>query len=137
MAHPEGLDFLVHKTDWKQHRFDEAPAPEAADGQVLFRVDRFAFTANNISYALAGDMLGYWRFFPAPEGWGRLPVMGFADVIESRHADVAIACAFRFLGEAHPSIRAADRWPALAAHSERCEALDAFSSVTQRFIPPS
>jgi len=90
MAHPDGLDFLVNKTDWKQHRFDEAPVPDLADGQVLFRVDRFAFTANNISYALAGDMLGYWRFFPASDGWGRLPVMGFADVIESSHADVAV-----------------------------------------------
>jgi hypothetical protein len=90
MARPDGLDFLVHKTDWKQHRFDEGPAPDLVDGQVLFRVDRFAFTANNISYAVAGEMLGYWRFFPAPDGWGRLPVMGFADVIESRHADVAV-----------------------------------------------
>jgi hypothetical protein len=34
-------------------------------------------------------MLGYWRFFPAPDGWGRLPVMGFADVIQSEHPGVA------------------------------------------------
>jgi NADPH:quinone reductase-like Zn-dependent oxidoreductase len=90
MAHPPGLDFLVNKSDWEQHRFDEAPAPEIGDGQVLFRVDRFAFTANNISYALAGYTLGYWRFFPAPDGWGRLPTMGFGDVIASRHPDVAV-----------------------------------------------
>ncbi|MDJ0867923.1 MAG: DUF2855 family protein [Myxococcota bacterium] len=90
MTHPAGLDFLVHKTDWKQHRFDDAPAPELGDGQVLFRVDRFAFTANNISYALAGDLIGYWRFFPAPEGWGRLPTMGFADVVDSKHPGVAV-----------------------------------------------
>jgi NADPH:quinone reductase-like Zn-dependent oxidoreductase len=89
MAYPAGLDFLVNKSNWKQHRFDDAPVPELRPGQVLFRVDRFAFTANNISYALAGDMLGYWRFFPAPEGWGRLPTMGFGDVIASRHADVS------------------------------------------------
>jgi NADPH:quinone reductase-like Zn-dependent oxidoreductase len=89
MTHPAGLDFLVNKSDWKQHRFDDAPVPEIGDGQVLFRVDRFAFTANNISYALAGDMLGYWRFFPAPEGWGRLPTMGFGDVIASNHPGVA------------------------------------------------
>jgi NADPH:quinone reductase-like Zn-dependent oxidoreductase len=90
MAHVDGLDFLVNKTDWKQHRFVDTPVPELADGQVLFRVDRFAFTANNISYALAGDMLGYWRFFPAPDGWGRLPTMGYADVIESQQAAVAV-----------------------------------------------
>jgi NADPH:quinone reductase-like Zn-dependent oxidoreductase len=90
MAHPAGLDFLVDKSDWKQHRFDAVPVPEIGDGQVLFRVDRFAFTANNISYALAGDMLGYWRFFPAPEGWGRLPTMGFGDVIASSHPQVCV-----------------------------------------------
>ena len=71
MAKPDALDFLVNKTDWKQYRFEDTVLPALADGQVRFGVDRFAFTANNISYALAGDMLGYWRFFPAPDGWGR------------------------------------------------------------------
>jgi NADPH:quinone reductase-like Zn-dependent oxidoreductase len=90
MSHPAGLDFLVNKGDRKQHRCDDAPVPDLADGQILFRVDRFAFTANNISYALAGESLRYWDFFPAPEGWGRLPTMGYADVIESKHAEVAV-----------------------------------------------
>ncbi|MAI81154.1 MAG: hypothetical protein CL917_19590 [Deltaproteobacteria bacterium] len=90
MSHSDGLDFMVKKSDWQLHRFEEGPAPEISEGQILFRVDRFALTANNISYALAGDMLGYWRFFPAPEGWGRIPAMGFADVIESKHPEVAV-----------------------------------------------
>lgn len=90
MPQLDGLDFLVNRSDWKQHRFDASPAPGIADGEVLFRVDRFAFTANNISYAVAGDLLGYWRFFPAPAGWGRIPVMGFADVVESKHPAVAV-----------------------------------------------
>ena len=90
MARPTGLDFLVDKSDWTRRRFDDVTPPALAEGQVRFRVDRFAFTANNISYAVAGDALGYWRFFPAPEGWGRLPVMGFADVVESKHDAVAI-----------------------------------------------
>jgi len=89
MTNPPGLDFLVNKSDWKQHRFEETAVPDVSDGQVLFRVDRFAFTANNISYALAGDMLGYWKFYPAPDGWGRLPTMGFGDVIVSKHSEVA------------------------------------------------
>jgi NADPH:quinone reductase-like Zn-dependent oxidoreductase len=83
-----GLVLEVKKSDWAETRFVEEPIPTLAPGQVLFRVDRFALTANNISYALSGDMLGYWRFFPAEEGWGRIPVMGFADVIGSTHADV-------------------------------------------------
>ena len=84
------LDFLVNRSDWTKTEISEGPAPaDLAPGQVLFRVDRFAFTANNISYALAGDMIGYWRFFPAREGWGRIPVMGFADVIASTHSEVS------------------------------------------------
>ncbi len=52
------------------------------------------------------------------------------------HADIAVACALRFLAEAHPGIHAAGRWPALAGHAARCEAMDAFRSVVQEFIPP-
>ncbi len=85
----DGMDFIVKRDDWRQCRFVPAAVEsELQPGQVLFRVDRFAFTSNNISYAKAGDALGYWRFFPAEEGWGRLPVMGFGDVIRSNHPDV-------------------------------------------------
>ena len=89
-AGDSGLDFLVSRNEWSDGdgHFEEAPVPEAGPGQVLFRVDRFAFTANNISYAKAGDMLRYWDFFPAANGLGRIPVMGFGDVIASRHPDV-------------------------------------------------
>ena len=83
-----GLVLEVKKSDWKQTRFVEGPVPELGASQVLFRVDRFALTANNITYAVAGDGLGYWRFFPCEEGWGRIPVMGFADVIRSTHPEV-------------------------------------------------
>ena len=89
MTDSAAVDFLVNKADWKQHRFEDGAIPEIGEGQVLLRVDRFAFTANNISYALAGDMLGYWNFYPAPDGWGRLPTMGFGDVIASKHNGVA------------------------------------------------
>jgi hypothetical protein len=85
----ESLDFHVRRDDWHQTRFVEGPSPgNLAPGQVLFRVDRFAFTANNITYALAGDLIGYWRFFPATDGWGRIPAMGYADVVASTHPEV-------------------------------------------------
>ena len=83
-----GLVLEVARSDWKLTRFVEAPVPELAPGRVLFRVDRFALTANNVTYAVAGDGLGYWRFFPCEEGWGRIPVMGFADVVRSTHPGV-------------------------------------------------
>lgn len=81
-------DFLVKKDDLHQTRFAERPLPALQEGEVLLKVDRFAFTANNITYAVFGDSMAYWQFFPAPEGWGRVPVWGFADVLESRHAGV-------------------------------------------------
>lgn len=89
MGDREGLDFLVRRDAWGETRFEAGPVPAIADGQVLFQVERFALTANNISYALSGDMLGYWKFFPAAAGWGRIPAMGFARVIRSAHAKVA------------------------------------------------
>jgi len=85
----EDLDFLVNRSNWHETRFVEGGVPgDLSPGQVRFRVERFAFTANNITYAVSGDMLGYWKFFPAPEGWGRLPVMGYAEVIASTHPQV-------------------------------------------------
>ena len=53
----EQVDFQVKRDAWAETRFVEAPLPELAEGQVLFRIDRFALTSNNISYAAAGDML--------------------------------------------------------------------------------
>jgi hypothetical protein len=84
---PEALDFLVRKDDLKTVRFAPAPAAEAialADGEVLMRVDRFAFTSNNVTYAAFGDAMSYWQFFPAADGWGRIPVWGFGNVVASR-----------------------------------------------------
>jgi glutathione S-transferase len=53
------------------------------------------------------------------------------------HADIAVACALRFLSEAHPALCALARWPALDDHARRCEELEAFKGVIQRFDPPS
>ena len=91
MSTSQGLDFQVDKKDWAKTRFVATEVPgQLLDGQVLFRVDRFAFTANNITYAMAGEMLRYWYFFPKDAGWGCLPTMGFGDVIASAHPDVSV-----------------------------------------------
>lgn len=47
------------------------------------------------------------------------------------HADIALACALRFIGEAHPALADAARRPALAAHAARCEAMPVFAAVVQ------
>lgn len=87
---------MITRLRVKQKAFDlaeivTAPAPQLADGQVLARVEQFALTANNITYAVAGDMIGYWKFFPEEDaGWGMVPVWGFAEVEASRHPEVPV-----------------------------------------------
>ena len=88
----QAWDFLVRKSDLTQTRVSagSAPDPTALEpGEVLLAIEKFAFTANNITYGVVGDRLGYWTFFPAEEGWGRIPVWGFARVIASRADGVA------------------------------------------------
>jgi len=45
------------------------------------------------------------------------------------HADIALACGYRFTCEAHPGLIARERFPSLAAHADRCEALPEFRAV--------
>jgi hypothetical protein len=89
-AYPN-TDFILDKSAWHKTQFAEGEIPsDLAAGRVLFRIDRFAFTANNISYAGAGDFLKYWSFFPTRDGFGRLPTMGFGDVIASTYPGVSV-----------------------------------------------
>ena len=61
------------------------------DGQVRLSIDRFALTANNITYAAIGDLLGYWDFFPGTDAaWGRVPAMGWGEVVASANPEIAV-----------------------------------------------
>ena len=53
------------------------------------------------------------------------------------HADIAVACVLRFTVEAHPHLFDAARYPTLAAHAARCEALPPFREIVQPLAPPS
>ncbi len=75
---------MISTGDLHECRFEQSAAPVPADGEALLAIDRFGLTANNITYAKFGDAMSYWKFFPAPDGWGRMPVWGFATVAESR-----------------------------------------------------
>ncbi|ATQ41629.1 DUF2855 family protein [Caulobacter mirabilis] len=83
----QGWDLIVGRDKLNKTHVVEAPAVAPADGEVRLRIESFALTANNVTYAMAGDQLGYWQFFPAPEGWGRIPVWGYGVVEVSRHPD--------------------------------------------------
>ncbi|MCA9519774.1 MAG: DUF2855 family protein [Myxococcales bacterium] len=79
-------DFLVRRDDLSQTRFVPGLDPDRAaldGGRALLDVRRFGFSANNITYAVVGEQLGYWKFFPAPDGFGRVPVWGIGEVRRS------------------------------------------------------
>ena len=68
--------------------------PALADlevGEVLLHINSFAFTANNVTYAMFGDAMKYWEFFPTGEpDWGMIPVWGFATVALSTVDGLAV-----------------------------------------------
>jgi hypothetical protein len=86
-------DFVVARNDLQQCKIIETRLPDAAtlpDEALLIKIDRFALTANNITYAVLGDELKYWQLFPAPENFGNIPVWGFGEVIASKHPGINI-----------------------------------------------
>jgi len=83
---PSGLDMLTDRSDLYDTVIEDSDLSDRSEpgpGQALLRVDLFGFSANNITYATFGDAMGYWAFFPARDGYGRVPVWGFADVVAS------------------------------------------------------
>ncbi len=92
------LDFQINPDDLHQRRGIAVGRKQLKPGEVRFRVDRFALTANNISYASSGSFLGYLDFYPVDidPPWRRIPAMGHADIIESSHP--AIEAGGRYFG---------------------------------------
>lgn len=94
-------DFLVKRDDLRECRIADSAIPVLEPGQVLLRVDTFGLTSNNITYALFGEAMSYWDFFPAEDGWGRVPMWGFAEVAQSE-AD-GVEAGTRIFGYLPPS----------------------------------
>jgi hypothetical protein len=76
--------FEVNRGDLHLTRITESETRPPRDGEVLFDVERFGLSANNVTYALLGDTLRYWNLFPAAPGWGRIPAWGYLRVRSSR-----------------------------------------------------
>ena len=72
----------VAREDLARTRIIELPEPTINEGEAVIRVDKFGLTANNITYGVAGDAIGYWHFFPSEDKWGRIPVWGVGTVID-------------------------------------------------------
>jgi Protein of unknown function (DUF2855) len=80
----------VTKTDISEVHSVELPLPALGEGAARLRVESFAVTANNVTYAVIGDMFGYWNFFPAQQGKGIVPMWGHAVVEASNHPGVSV-----------------------------------------------
>lgn len=89
-------EFQVRKDNLVQNRLVDTSVSgeDITEGSIIVQTDCFAFTSNNITYGVAGDMLGYWQFFPPAQDdgntWGVLPVWGYADVTQSNSSQIAI-----------------------------------------------
>jgi len=88
--------FLVGKDGISSSTFVESEVALTGENQLLLRVERFAFTANNVTYAALGSSFQYFDFFPVgeevpvddPKSWGIIPVWGVASVVASTHPDI-------------------------------------------------
>jgi hypothetical protein len=94
-------EFQTNKNDITKSRLVES-GNRAADftlgeGEVLAKVERFSFTANNVTYGAVGEQIGYWEFFApslaadeSADEWGIVPVWGFAEIVASNNPDIHI-----------------------------------------------
>jgi hypothetical protein len=80
----------VNKSSLNETQIHTDALPTLGDGEIRLKIESFSVTANNITYAVIGDMFGYWNFFPAEGDWGIVPMWGHAVVEESRHPDIGV-----------------------------------------------
>ncbi len=81
----------VHRDDLKAVEYTETVHPQTvAKGKVLLQLQHFGLTSNNITYAVLGERMNYWDFFPTQDGHGIVPVWGMAKVVASGHPDVKV-----------------------------------------------
>ncbi|MFV1991973.1 MAG: DUF2855 family protein, partial [Acidimicrobiales bacterium] len=90
MAQEESWELRVSRAKLSETEICPGLNPDdvLAPGQVLLRVESYAMTANNVTYAVMGDLMSYWNFFPTVASWGIVPVWGFAEVVRSHHTNV-------------------------------------------------
>ena len=79
--------FQTLKSDLTQSRIVDSSSVSINEDEIAVRIESYAFTANNVTYGVAGDTIGYWKFFPAKNNadneWGCIPMWGFAEITHS------------------------------------------------------
>ena len=102
------MEFLVNRDDLHECRVEDSEAPEIGSGEALLEIDSFGLTANNITYAVMGDAMDYWKFFPTDRtGWGRVPMWGFANVADP--GETGLEAGARYYGYIPPASHLAVR----------------------------
>lgn len=87
--HQHTATLQTSRPDITRTRWHESAHEPLDEGEVRLRVQHFAVTANNVTYANLGAAMDYWRFFPQQDGdWACVPVWGYAEVVDSRCAGV-------------------------------------------------
>jgi hypothetical protein len=84
------LEFRIDRNQLQHTAWVERAHAPLQPGEVRFALERFALSANNITYADLGEKFSYWQFFPTETGFGLLPIWGFARVVESSNSDFPI-----------------------------------------------
>jgi hypothetical protein len=75
---------LVDQAQITGTTLEDVTASDLKPGEARLKIESFALTANNVTYAASGFAIGYWQFFPTGvSGQGIVPVWGTAEVVES------------------------------------------------------
>jgi Protein of unknown function (DUF2855) len=77
-------ELWVTRDELRQTKVVETDQSPLENGQIRVAIDKMGLTANNVSYAVSGEAIGYWKYFPAEGEWGKVPGWAMADVVESR-----------------------------------------------------
>lgn len=86
----ENLSLQIQKANLYKAQVSKQEIPKIQSGEILLKIEKFALTSNNITYAVSGEKLRYWSFFPVEEPWGIIPAWGFAEVVESLHPEISV-----------------------------------------------
>ena len=92
---------LVNKDDFAEVAVVNMDEDTLTEGCIRLKLGPWALTANNVTYMLTGDQIGYWHYFNPSDydiqmdetdgiKWGRMPVWGYGEVTQSLCADVEV-----------------------------------------------
>ncbi len=83
-------ELWVTRDELRQTKVVETDQSPLENGQIRVAIDKMGLTANNVSYAVSGEAIGYWKYYPTEGEWGKVPGWAMADVVESRSDTISV-----------------------------------------------